>query len=108
MNCPNCGVDYSEGKKKLKSKQSKRTFIATLPHYCDNYQVSAAACYNCGFVAEMIKQPTGNAFFKREAVTDIKMLFSNYDYWSFLEANNLIEQFKKFIEDRRNNAKPQN
>lgn len=102
MNCPNCGVDYSDGKKKKKGEGAKRTFIETLPHYCDNYQISAAICYNCGFVAEMIKHPTGNAFYKRETVTEMKFLYSNSDYWKFLEHYNLIEQFKKFIEDQRN------
>jgi len=96
MKCPQCGVDYSQGSLKV-TEGTNRTTVGPLPHFQENYQISGKLCRHCGFVAEMIKHPTGNHFYLRKEVSDPKMLYSNYDFWNFLLANNLIEKFKAHV-----------
>ena len=100
MNCPSCGTDYSESNNE-NLRGSNRTTIGPLPHYNENFQISGKVCRNCGFVAEMIKHPTGNAFYIRQEITDPKMLHSNSDYWTFLTENNLLKEFQEFVINKK-------
>ena len=100
MICENCGEDYSDSNDE-KASGTNRTTIGPLPHYGDKFQISGKVCRKCGWVAEMIKQPTGNPFYVKKEITDPKMLYSNFDYWTFLTENNLLKEFQEFVINKK-------
>lgn len=103
MTCPGCKEDYKESLRKYREKfkggKSKRLTVEVLPSDFDDYQISGIACPGCGYVGEFIKHPTGNPFYKREPLTDIKWLYSTGSLWAYLEEKNLVSDFEHFIKN---------
>lgn len=98
MTCPNCGVDYSESKT---NNSSNRIAIGPLPHYGQPFQLSGLICRNCGFVAEIIKKPTGNPFFKRADDSPRQdIAYTHNDVKNFLTQEKKYDDFKKYLSEK--------
>lgn len=100
MICPACQEDYRiSAAKKQQKKKDRRITIGVLPNDFNAYQISGMACPNCGYVAEMIKHPTGNPFYKGEEITNPEWIYNKNQYRMFLEEKGMLTEFENFIKE---------
>lgn len=63
MICPKCKYDYKD----VEDGELPGGVVRVDDHFYKSFRRLGRRCTNCGFIAEFIERPTGDAYYKRSA-----------------------------------------